>query len=122
MEEVRKKVKDKAKYHASDFINFIREQGVVGLAVGLVLGVAGKSVVDSVVNDVFNPIVGMLSGGVNLSDKYFCLGYNGGDCVNQLRYGALLATITSFLIISLIVYIAVHSLHLDKLDKKKEKV
>jgi large-conductance mechanosensitive channel len=29
-----------------DFLNFIREQGVVGLAIGLVLGVAAKSVVD----------------------------------------------------------------------------
>ena len=45
------------------FIDFIREQGVVGLAVGLVLGVASKSVIDSLVNNIFNPVIGVLTGG-----------------------------------------------------------
>ena len=47
------------------FVKFVREQGVVGLAVGLILGVAAKSVIDSFVQNIVNPVVGLLTGGVS---------------------------------------------------------
>ena len=67
------------------FVDFIREQGVVGLAVGLVLGVAAKSVVDSLVQNIFNPIIGLLYGGGDLSSKYACLKQNGGQCASKAK-------------------------------------
>lgn len=102
------------------FVDFIREQGVVGLAVGLVLGFASKSVVDSIVNNIFNPVVGVLTGGVNLSDKYICIKSDvAGACVSKVGYGKLINDIISFLIIAAVVYFVVKGLKLDKLDKKK---
>lgn len=41
------------------FINFIREQGIIGLAVGFLLGGSASRVVTSLVNDVINPLVGL---------------------------------------------------------------
>jgi large conductance mechanosensitive channel protein len=104
------------------FVDFVREQGVVGLAVGLVLGVAGKGVVDSLVNNVFNPIIGLFgeSGG-ELGARYVCLKSIAGECTNKLGYGRLISDILSFLIVALSVYLVVHMLKLDKLDKKKDK-
>lgn len=101
------------------FVDFVRQQGVVGLAVGLVLGVAGKSVVDSFVNNVFNPVVGLLTGGIDLGNKAVCIKRVGEVCTSSLGYGRLISDIISFLIVAFAVYLIVHFLKLDKLDKKK---
>ena len=45
-----------------DFIQFIREQGVVGLAIGFILGGAVSTVVASLVKDIINPILGLILG------------------------------------------------------------
>ena len=102
------------------FVDFVREQGVVGLAVGLVLGVAAKSVVDSLVANIFNPLIGMVGGGGSLDSKYVCLKEVGGACQNKLGYGAVLGDLLSFVIVAAVVYFVVKGLKLDKLDKKKE--
>jgi large conductance mechanosensitive channel len=106
------------------FVDFIREQGVVGLAVGLILGIAAKSVVDSMVANVFNPVIGLLYGGGDFSTKFICLRQEvqGGVtvCTNKLGYGDFLNTLISFLIVAAAVYFLVKALKLDKLDKKKE--
>jgi len=40
----------------SGFIDFVREQGVVGLAVGFILGGAVSKVVSSLVKDIINSL------------------------------------------------------------------
>ncbi len=99
------------------FIDFVREQGVVGLAVGLTLGIASKSVVDSLVANILNPVIGMLSGGESLASRYVCLG---DTCANKLGYGQVISDLLSFILIVAVVYFAVKGLKLDRLDKKKE--
>ena len=102
------------------FVNFVREQGVVGLAVGFILGVAAKGVVDSLVNNIVNPIVGVLyGGGGQLVDKYWCLKSVGGACTNKMGYGAFINTLINFVIVAGVVYFIVKKLKLDKLDKPK---
>lgn len=104
------------------FVDFIREQGVVGLAVGFILGVGAKTVVDSLVNNVFNPVIGVLYGGGGaLATKYWCLKEVGGACTNQLGYGAFLNSLISFTITAFLVYFIIKGLKLDKLNKKEKK-
>ena len=43
----------KAPKFLQGFVDFIREQGVVGLAVGLILGFAAKTLIDSMVANIF---------------------------------------------------------------------
>ncbi len=102
------------------FVDFVREQGVVGLAIGLVLGVAAKSVVDSLVANIFNPIIGLLGAGGSLENKFACLKSVNGACTNKLGYGHVISDLISFLIIAAIVYFVVKSLKLDKLDRTKQ--
>lgn len=100
------------------FVDFVREQGVVGLAVGLILGVASKSVIDSLVTNVFNPLIGLLTGGGSLASRAFCLN---DTCSSKLGYGQFVSDLLSFIIVAAIVYLLVKRLKLDKLDKKHSK-
>ena len=100
------------------FTDFVREQGVVGLSVGLILGIAAKSVVDSLVNNIFNPMIGLLYGGGDFSTKYHCLKTVDGVCSSKLGYGSFMNALISFLIVVVSVYFIVKALKLDKLDKK----
>ena len=105
------------------FVDFVREQGVVGLGVGLILGVAAKSVVDSLVQNIFSPVIGLLYGGGDFSTKYVCLksGIEAGGtvCKSKLGYGGFVNAVISFVLVAACVYFIVKSLKLDKLDKKK---
>ena len=103
------------------FVDFIREQGVVGLGVGLILGVAAKSVVDSLVQSIFNPIIGLLYGGGDFSTKAVCLKSVNNACVSKLAYGNFINSIISFVIVAATVYFVIKGLKLDKLDKVTKK-
>lgn len=97
------------------FLNFIREQGVVGLAVGFILGGAVSKVVTAVVEDLINPLVGLALGSAEgLKTASVDIGSA------KLLYGAFVSTMIDFLIIALVVYFGVKMLKLDKLDKPKD--
>ncbi len=102
------------------FLDFFREQGVVGLAVGFTFGVAAKALVDSFVNNIVNPIVGVFyGGGGQLAEKYWCLKHVNGICTNKLGYGAVFSQIINLLLVAMVIYFVIKLLKLDKLDKKK---
>lgn len=117
--------KNKVKKQVSGFMHFVRQQGVVGLAVGLMLGTAVKSFVDSIVINIVNPIIGFLMGGVDLSDKAICLSSATdpvtGVCTNNLSYGVVLTNLISFISVAAIVYFFVKGLRLDKIDEPAKK-
>ena len=99
--------------HMSGFITFIREQGVVGLAIGFILGGAVSKMVTSLVDNIINPLVGILLGQVNLTDRMLTVG------AATLKYGVFLSNLIDFLIIAMVVYFGFKMLGLDKLDKPK---
>jgi large conductance mechanosensitive channel len=104
------------------FVDFVREQGVVGVAVGLIIGLGAKSLVDSFVAAFVNPIVGVIMGGTSLTSRFICIQSSiDGSCTSKMAYGVFLNQLISFIIIAFIVYFVVKILKLDKLDKKKTK-
>lgn len=109
-----------APYFLQGFVDFVREQGVVGLAIGLVLGVASKAVIDSLVANIFNPIVGLLTGGVSLESKNLCIKKVGDACTTNMHYGKFLSDLLSFLIVIALVYFIFKALKLERLAKKKD--
>src|SRR5690606_36516437 len=101
--------------HLGGFMDFIREQGIIGLAIGLVIGVQVKAVVDSLVASFINPLVGLiLPGSGRLSDKTFSLTIGGNT--QNFTYGAFTSVFISFLVIAAVIYFVVKGLKLDKLD------
>lgn len=95
------------------FVDFVRKQGVVGLAVGFILGGAVSKLVSAVVTDLVNPLLGaLLSGVANLKDATWTI----GSAV--LKWGDLVSVFIDFVVVAAVVYFGVHMMGLDKLDKK----
>lgn len=98
-----------------DFIQFIREQGVMGLAIGFILGGAVSDVVKSFINDIVNPVIGVFLGSVDgLKEAHFLL------LGAPILWGSFVSILINFVIISAVVYYGFKGLGLDKLDKKKD--
>lgn len=96
------------------FLDFIREQGVVGLAVGFILGGAVSKLVSAIVTDVVNPLLGLALGATEgLKTASIKVGSA------EILYGDLITVFIDFVVIALVVYFGVRLLGLDKLDKKK---
>ena len=95
------------------FIEFIREKGVVGLAVGFILGGAVSKVVSAFVTDLINPLLGIVLGAAKgLETATLKIGSA------QILWGNFVSVMIDFLVIALVVYFGVKVLGLDKLDKK----
>jgi large conductance mechanosensitive channel len=101
------------------FVDFLREQSVVGLAIGLVLGTQAKVLVDQIVASFFNPLIGLLLPGEGaLNQKEFTLTIGGKTAV--FGWGAFVTSLITFIIVAAVVYYVFKGLRLDKLDKKKD--
>ncbi len=95
-------------------MSFIREQGVVGLAVGFILGGAVSKVVSSLVEDIINPLLSVFLGATG------SLGAASLKIGNiYISYGHFLTVFIDFVVIALVVYYIVKVLGIDKIDKKK---
>jgi large conductance mechanosensitive channel len=103
-----------------EFLDFIRTQGVVGLAVGLVLGGAVTVVVKSLINNVIMPPIGLLLGSADgLNGLTWAIGKVGGGKPAILHYGVFLNDFINFLVIALVVYLIIRLLRFEKFDKPK---
>jgi large conductance mechanosensitive channel len=96
------------------FLTFIREQGVLGLAIGFILGGAVSKIVASLVNDVINPILGMGLGAVEgLKGAFVQIGSA------KLMWGSFINTMIDFFIVAAVVYGLVKLLGLNKKAEQK---
>lgn len=103
------------------FIDFIRTQGVVGLAVGLVLGGAVSALVKSLIDNIVMPPLGLLLGSAEgIKGLSITMGTTAAGKPAILNYGVFLNDFINFIIIALVVYLIVHLLKFDRLDKKKD--
>ncbi len=103
------------------FMDFIRTQGVVGLAVGLVLGGAVGVMVKSLVDNVVMPPLGFLLGSAEgLKGLTWTLGETSSGSPVILSYGIFLNDFVNFIVIALVIYVIVHLLRIENIDKKKK--
>jgi len=101
-----------------DFRDFVMRGNVLDLAVGIIIGVAFTSVVNSLVSDVLMPPIGLLLHGVDFSNLFINLG--GGSYTSladaqaagaaTINYGLFINSLISFLITALAVYLLVRAI------------
>lgn len=107
----------KATGFIAEFVSFVREQGVVGLAVGLAIGTSAGATVKVIVDNFINPLVALLTQGVDLSKLAWTVKLGNGEAV--FGWGAILSSAITLLATAFVIYWLIHIAKLDKLDKKK---
>lgn len=101
------------------FTDFLREQSVIGIGIGLVLGTQIKTVVDTIMKSFVDPVTKLfLPGQEALTDKVINLDIAGRTA--PIGWGAIAYSLFSFVMVAAIVYAIYKLLKLDKLAKKKD--
>ena len=80
-----------------EFKKFAVRGNVVDLAIGVIIGAAFGSIVNSVVADIFLPIVGAVTGGLDFSNHFIRLSgaVTADNLAEARKQGAVLAWATS---------------------------
>ncbi|HSW99369.1 MAG TPA: MscL family protein [Candidatus Saccharimonadales bacterium] len=103
----------------SGFTDFLREQSVIGIGIGLVLGTQLKAVVDSITNGFVLPLTQLvLPNQKSLADQTFVLHAVHHRSV-AIHWGSIVYALFNFLVVAFIVYMVFKALKLDRLAKKK---
>lgn len=100
-----------------EFIAFIREKGVLGLAVGIIMGGAVTKLVTSIVDNLLNPLIGAITGAAgNLSSLAYTLP------LTQItfKYGAFISSLIDFVAVLAVVYFVFVKSPINKIDKKAD--
>lgn len=116
-----------------DFKAFISKGNIIDMAVGVIVGGAFSKIVSSLVADIINPLIGLATGKVALSDMKYILQPEIVDAVTNevtqaeiaLNYGNFLQMIIDFLIIAFSIFVALRIMmkaqeKFNALVKKKE--
>lgn len=107
------------KGHVNGFVDFIRTQGVIGLAVGLAIGTAAGDTVKKLVEGFINPIVQFIVGsGDKLATATWHVELFGRSA--DFAWGAALSSLITLIATALVIYWLVNIFKLNKLDKKKD--
>ncbi len=102
-----------------DFKAFILRGNVVDLAVGVIIGAAFTGIVNSLVKDIFNPIIGILVGGIDFSNVFVALdgkSYPTMDAAKTagaatLNFGLFINAVIQFLIVAFVIFWTVRALN-----------
>ena len=103
------------------FREFIEKQGVLSLAVGLLLGTAATSLINSMMNNVVLPPLGFILGSAEgLKGLSVNLGTTPDGKTAVLNYGVFLNDLINFLVIAVVIYWMV-KLFTKAMKKQEEK-
>ena len=100
-----------------EFKTFIAKGNVMDMAVGIIIGGAFTSIVNSLVGDIISPLLGLATGKVNFAD----LAIKVSDELS-INYGSFIQAIIDFLIIAIVVFCMVRSINKvkERFEKKEE--
>lgn len=84
-----------------EFKDFAMRGNMLDMAIGVIIGAAFGKIVASLVNDLLMPFIGLLLGGVDLSEKAWMIGEA------AVRWGAFLQSIIDFIIIAFVIFLIV---------------
>lgn len=91
-------------------MDFMRERGVAGFAIGFILGGAAQKLIQALMDDIVNPFIGLSLGRVESLNEY---------TVGAFKIGDFISVLINFLILCLVVYLTFKVLRLERLDKPK---
>ena len=114
-----------------EFKEFAVKGNVVDMAVGVIIGGAFGKIVTSLVNDLFMPVIGLITGGANVSGMFALLGkVPEGAAVPKsieeaaelgiatFNYGNFIQTVIDFILVALCIFVVIKAI--NKMKKKEE--
>ncbi|MCS1381348.1 large conductance mechanosensitive channel protein MscL [Lysinibacillus sphaericus] len=96
-----------------DFKEFAMKGNIIDLAIAVVIGGAFGKIVTSLVENIIMPLVGVLTGGIDLTESFMF-----GSGTAQVKLGIFLQSIIDFLIIAFAIFLALRLM--TKFTRKKE--
>jgi large conductance mechanosensitive channel len=101
-----------------EFKEFAMKGSVIDLAVGVVIGGAFGKIVNSMVEDIINPLIGVLTSGVDLAGQFVILKNPKGATFSTLAdakkagavvlaYGNLVNNVVQFLIVAFAIFLVI---------------
>ena len=108
-----------------EFKEFAMRGNVLDMAIGVVIGAAFGKITTSLVNDIIMPLIGLITGGIDLTQWNIVLNkaaVAAGDAAPvMLGIGNLLAVILDFIIVAFAMFLLVKAMNkLASLKKKEE--
>lgn len=97
-----------------EFKEFATKGNIMDLAVGVVIGGAFQSIINSLVSDIIMPFVSIITGKVDFSDMMFTVGEA------SIKYGNFITAVVNFLIIAMSIFLVIT--YMNKLNKKMEEI
>lgn len=88
-----------------EFKKFIARGNVMDMAVGIIIGGAFTTIVNSLVNDIINPLLGLF-GGMNFDQLQWNIT---GDVI--VYYGKFITAIVNFLIMALVIFVLIRAIN-----------
>jgi large conductance mechanosensitive channel len=116
MDKIKQEIIEKRPF--SGFIAFVREKGVIGLAVGLAIGTQATDLVKNIVGSTITPIINLIVGPKGISGMVWHVHI--GDRSADFTFGTLLDALVRFLAVAFVIYLAVKVIGLEKIDKKPD--
>lgn len=93
-----------------EFRDFIMRGNVLDLAVGIIIGAAFTTIVNSLVNDVISPIIGMITGGLDFSEVRVVLRAAEGENPEvALGIGLFINAVINFVIVALVLFLIIRA-------------
>lgn len=88
-----------------EFREFINKGNVVDMSVGIIIGSAFTSIVNSLVKDVISPVIGFITGSVDFSDWAIVLRKATEEAEEiSIKFGSFINAVINFLIVALVVF------------------
>jgi large conductance mechanosensitive channel len=98
-----------------EFKEFVARGNVMDLAVGVILGAAFGKIVSAMVDDVLMPLLGAVTGGLDISSLFLDLSGGGYATLAEAKkagaavigYGSLLNAVVQFLLLAFVIFLLV---------------
>jgi large conductance mechanosensitive channel len=99
----------------SEFKEFAMKGSVMDLAIGVVIGGAFQKIVDSMVNDIIMPVVGLLTGGIDFTNRFVALKGGPFNTLEEakkagapvLAYGTFVNQVLTFVIVAFTLFMVI---------------
>ena len=102
----------------SGFGTFLRQTGLVGLAIGFVVGSQVQTIVKQLISSFIDPLTALLFGGVTLSSRTFTLHFEHRHA--NFGWGAIVYDLIDFIFVLFVIYVIIKIFKLDMLDQPKK--